>query len=44
LVLQDGNWRIKTNQEVNELTKGQNIIGFIKTQRLSWEDHVLEDI
>jgi len=26
----DGYWRIKTNQEFNEILKGQNIIGFIK--------------
>jgi len=26
----DGYWRIKTNQEINEILKGQNIIGFIK--------------
>jgi hypothetical protein len=31
----DGYWRIKTNQEINEMLKGQNIIGFIKTQRLN---------
>jgi hypothetical protein len=24
----DGYWRIKTNQEVNDILKGQNIIGF----------------
>jgi hypothetical protein len=36
----DGNWRIKTNQEINEIIKGQNIIGFIKMQRLSWLGHV----
>jgi hypothetical protein len=35
-----GNWRIKTNQEINEAIKGQNIIGFIKMQRLSWLGHV----
>jgi hypothetical protein len=27
---EDGYWRIKTNQEINDLLKGQNIIGFIK--------------
>ena len=32
----DGYWRIKTNQEVNDILKGQNIIGFIKKQRLNW--------
>jgi hypothetical protein len=26
----DGYWRIKTNQEINDLLNGQNIIGFIK--------------
>jgi hypothetical protein len=36
----DGYWRIKTNQEINEILKGQNIIGFIKKQRLSWLGHV----
>jgi hypothetical protein len=36
----DGYWRIKTNQEINEILKGQNIIRFIKKQRLNWLDHV----
>jgi hypothetical protein len=36
----DGTWRTKTNQEINVVIKGQNIIGFIKTQRLSWLGHV----
>ena len=36
----DGYWRIKTNQEINEILKGQNIIGFIKKQRLSCLGHV----
>ena len=26
----DGYWRIKTNQEINDILKGQNIISFIK--------------
>jgi hypothetical protein len=26
----DGYWRIKTNQEISEILKGQNIVGFIK--------------
>jgi hypothetical protein len=26
----DGYWRIKTNQEINDILKGQNVIGFIK--------------
>ena len=36
----DGYWRIKTNQEINKILKGQNIIGFIKKQRLNWLGHV----
>ena len=28
----DGYWRIKTNQEINEILKVQNIIGLIKKQ------------
>jgi hypothetical protein len=27
---EDGYWRIKTNQEINDIRKGQNIIRFIK--------------
>jgi hypothetical protein len=30
----------KTNQETNDLLKGQNIIGLIKKQRLNWLGHV----
>ena len=26
----DGYWRIKTNEEINDILKGQNIIGLIK--------------
>ena len=36
----DGCWIIKTNQEVNGILKGQNIIGFIKKQILNWVGHV----
>ena len=37
---EDGYWRIKTNQEISDILKGQNIIGFIKKQRLNWSGHV----
>jgi len=36
----DGYWRIKTNQEMNDILKGQNIIGFIKKQRINWLGHI----
>jgi len=35
----DGYWGIETNQEINEILKGQNIIRFIKKQRLNWLGH-----
>jgi len=28
----DGYWRINTNQEINDILKGRNIIGFIKNK------------
>ena len=37
---EDGYWRIKTNQEINDILKVQNIIGFIIKQRLNWLGHV----
>ena len=36
----DGYWRIQTNQEINDVIRGKNIIGFIKQQRLNWLGHV----
>jgi hypothetical protein len=36
----DGYWRIKTNQEIDDILKGQNIIAFIKKQKLNWLGHV----
>jgi hypothetical protein len=34
-----GNWRIKTNTELDELIKNRNIINYVKTQRLSCFGH-----
>ena len=36
----DDYWKIKTNQEINEILQVQNIILFIKKQRLNWLGHV----
>jgi len=36
----DGYWRIKSNREINDILKGQSIIGFIKKQTLKWLGHV----
>jgi hypothetical protein len=38
--LDDGCWRIKTNQEISDTLKEQNIIRLIKKQRLKWLGHV----
>ena len=32
----DGTWRIKTNDELDELIRKRDIINHIKSQRLSW--------
>jgi hypothetical protein len=36
---QDG-WRIRYNQELSELIKGQDLVRFIKAQRLRWLGHL----
>jgi len=36
----NGLWRIKTNEELDELIKRKDIIRFIKSQRLKWLGHV----
>jgi hypothetical protein len=36
----DGTWRIKTNDELDELIGHKNIINHIKAQRLSWFGHL----
>jgi len=38
-ITDNGYWRIKTNQEINDILKGQNKIGFIKEQRLNCLGH-----
>jgi hypothetical protein len=36
----DGTWRIKTNDELDELIRHNNIINYVKEQRLSWFGHL----
>jgi hypothetical protein len=36
----DGIWRIKTNDELDELIRHENITNHIKEQRLSWFGHL----
>ena len=36
----DGTWRIKTNEELEILSKKKSIVSFTKSQRLRWAAHV----
>jgi hypothetical protein len=36
----DGTWRIKRDDELDELIRHKNIINHIKAQRLSWFGHL----
>jgi len=36
----DGYWRVKTDQEINCILKGNNTIGSIEKRRLNWLGHV----
>jgi hypothetical protein len=36
----DGTWRIKTNEELRHRMKQEEIITFIKSQRMRWATHV----
>ncbi|XP_072392502.1 uncharacterized protein [Diabrotica undecimpunctata] len=35
-----GTWRIRRNDEVNELNEGYHIIRYVKSQRLSWLGYI----
>jgi hypothetical protein len=35
-----GSWRIKTNDELDNLLRGRNTVNFIKAQRISWLGHI----
>ena len=37
---ESGIWRIKTNQELDEIIKRKNIRNFLRAQRLSWLGHI----
>jgi len=36
----DGEWKSRTNRELEELNKGENIVKWIKGQRISWLGHL----
>jgi len=33
---EDGEWKSRTNRELEEISKGENIVKWIKGQRISW--------
>jgi len=37
---EDGEWKIRTNRELEELNNGENIVKWIKGQRISWLGHL----
>jgi hypothetical protein len=37
---EDGEWRSRTNREVEEFSKGKNIVKGIKGHRISWLGHL----
>jgi hypothetical protein len=37
---EDGEWKSRTNQELEDLSKGENIVKWIKGQRISWLGHL----
>jgi hypothetical protein len=40
LKYEDGKWKSRTNRELEELSKGENIVKWIKGQRISWLGHL----
>ena len=37
---EDGEWKSKTNRELEELSRGENIVKWIKGQMISWLGHL----
>ena len=37
---EDGEWESRTNRELEEMSKGENIVKWIKGQRISWLGHL----
>jgi len=37
---ENGEWKSRTNRELEEMSKGENIVKWIKGQRVSWLGHL----
>ena len=40
LQYENGEWKSRTNRELEEMRKGENIVKWIKEQRISWLGHL----
>jgi hypothetical protein len=39
-VKENESWRIRRNDELEAIIRGENIVRFIKSQRIRWLDHI----
>jgi hypothetical protein len=37
---ENGEWKSQTNRELEDMSKGENIVKYIKGQRISWLFHI----
>jgi hypothetical protein len=37
---EDGEWKSRTNREIEEMSKGENTVKWIKGQKISWLSHL----
>jgi hypothetical protein len=37
---ENGKWKSGTNREIEEMSKGENIVKWVKGQRISWQGHL----
>ena len=37
---ENGEWKSRTNRELEEMSKGENIVKWMKGQRISWLGHL----
>jgi hypothetical protein len=40
LKYEDGEWKIRTNRELEEMNNGENIVKWIRGKRISWLGHL----